>query len=346
MLQYWLTLNKIKGLGPVKLKKLLEEYGSAKAACKALGYPLVDVEVELERLKAIEATAITIEDKNYPKNLKTIHDPPPILFKKGNLEAFDNRAIAIVGTRKATRYGLETAKKFAQQLAEIGLMIVSGLALGIDAAAHEGALAAKGKTIAVLGSGIDQVYPRSNQQLAKQIEIDGAIVSEFPIGQEPDTWTFPQRNRIISGLSVGVIMIEGHYDSGAMITAKEALDQGREVFAVPGNIGLEQSKGPHWLIKQGAKLVESVEDILEELQLEVSGKIKNEKCKMKNEGVDYSELNWEEKRIIKTLSHEPKHLDLIAAETRLLIPQVSSLLMMLEIKRAVKQLPGKMFILS
>ncbi|MCU0641669.1 MAG: DNA-processing protein DprA [Candidatus Margulisbacteria bacterium] len=336
-------MNKVKGLGPVRLRRLLDEYRDPRTICETLNFPVSDIAEELAALQRFKAQAVTIDDENYPSSLKNIHDPPPVLYVKGGLTAGDRQAIAIVGTRKPTRSGVETAERLAGQLAALGLTIVSGLALGIDTAAHRGALLAGGRTIAVLGSGIDQIYPSSNRALAAEIEQHGALVSEFPLGQQPDKWTFPQRNRLISGLSLGVIMVEGHYDSGAMITAKEALDQGREVFAVPGNVLLEQSKGPHWLIKQGAKLVEDVQDVLDELRLP---KMANVQCQMTNEGRVYPELNEEEKKVMTCLSLEPKHLDLIAAETKAPVQQISALLMMLEIKKVVRQLPGKMFILG
>ena len=352
-LKYWLALNKVEGLGPVKTKKLYEQYKSARAICEALNCKIPEIENELKSLEGEKARAVTIEDESYPDNLRNIYDPPGIIYIKGELLKTDRKAIAIVGTRRATRYGLEVTRKLASQLAEMGVTIISGLALGIDTAAHEGALHSKGRTAAVLGSGVDQIFPQSNQKLAARIEENGAIISEFPLGQKPESWTFPQRNRIISGLSLGVIVVEGHYDSGAMITAKLALEQGREVFAVPGNIELDQSKGPHWLIKQGAKLVESVEDVLEELKAQIPVKMTNvqsfdrtqDKYPMSNEGKNYSNLSEEERKVVSVLSLEPKHIDSISIETGLPIPQVSSLLMMLEIKRAVRQLPGKMFVL-
>jgi DNA processing protein len=337
-LKYWFALNNVPGLGPVKLKKLLEQYSSAQAVCAALNCPIPETGEELLKLTKINARAMAIEDPAYPLSLKNIHDPPPILYVKGELLAEDRKAVAIVGTRQASRYGLEIAEKIAWQLAQRGITIVSGLALGIDTAAHRGALRANGRTIAVLGNGIDKIYPVSNQALAKQIEASGALVSEFPLGQEPGKWTFPQRNRIISGLSLGVIVVEGHYDSGAMITAKQALEQGREVFAVPGNIELEQSKGPHWLIKQGAKLIENVEDVLEELKFQIPEiKDQNSKTKPLN-------LSPEEEKIYGTLSVDPKHLDLISVETGLPVYQVASILTLLEIRKVVRQLPGKLFV--
>ncbi|MFA5114340.1 MAG: DNA-processing protein DprA [Candidatus Margulisiibacteriota bacterium] len=345
MLKYWLALNKVEGLGPVKLRRLLEQYAYPRTICETFNYPVGEIAAELENLKRLNARAITLDDRAYPQQLKNIHDPPPILYVKGRLMESDRKALAIVGTRRPTRYGLEMAERFAGQLAGLGITIVSGLALGIDSAAHRGALKAGGRTIAVLGSGIDQVYPASNRELANEIEKHGALVTEFPVGQKPDTWTFPQRNRIISGLSLGVIMVEGHYDSGAMITAKEALDQGREVFAVPGNISLEQSKGPHWLIKQGAKLVEDIQDVLDELNIQLPTSNIQTKQQISNDN-NIQALSPEEKKIMACLSFEPKHLDAIALESELPVQQSSSLIMMLELKKVVRQLPGKLFILS
>ncbi|MDD4179841.1 MAG: DNA-processing protein DprA [Candidatus Margulisbacteria bacterium] len=359
-LKYWLAMNKIDKLGPISIKRLYDHFGSIEKGWQADEKEIagieglrrdaiksfienrtkIDLATEINKLKDVKV--LCLEDSEYPSSLKNIYDPPPVIYIKGNLLPADSKAIAIVGTRKASRYGLEMAKKFAEGLSSLGITIVSGLALGIDTAAHQGTLQAKGRTLAVLGSGVDTIYPSSNKQLAAEVEKSGAVISEFPLGAKPDTGSFPRRNRIISGLSLGTIVIEGGYDSGAMITAKYALDQGREVFAVPGNIEQEQSKGPHWLIKQGAKLVESVEDVLEELRLGMP-KMTNDQCQMTNERVSYPELNEDEKKIVSLLSVEAKHLDSISAQSGLPIPQVSSLLMMMEIKKVVRQLPGKMF---
>jgi DNA processing protein len=364
-LKYWLAINKIPNLGPVTIKKLWDHYGDIKSVWQAsemsireiedLSKPAIkafienrnkiDLDSELNIIQEKQINILTIEDEKYPSMLRNIYDPPPVIYFKGSLLRSDEKAVAVVGTRKATRYGLEMAKKIASELASLGITIVSGLAAGIDTAAHWGALGAKGRTIAVYGCGVDRVFPGENRDLASKIENSGAVVSEFPVGTATEKGNFPRRNRIISGLSLGVIVVEGHYDSGAMITAKLALEQGREVFAVPGNIELDQSKGPHWLIKQGAKLVESVEDVLEELKAQIPYKMSNDQFPMSNEGKNYSNLSEEERKVVSVLSLEPKHIDSISIETGLPIPQVSSLLMMLEIKKAIKQLPGKMFVL-
>ncbi|MBU0573431.1 MAG: DNA-processing protein DprA [Candidatus Margulisbacteria bacterium] len=283
------------------------------------------------------------EDPSYPENLTNIHNPPDI-YVKGEILEKDKRAVAIVGTRRATNYGLETAYSFAKQLASLGFTIVSGLAEGIDTQAHRGALDAGGRTIAVFGHGLDRVFPPGNLSLAEEIlEKGGAWVSEFAPGVHAEKWTFPARNRIISGLSLGTIVVEGGYKSGAMITAKYANDQGREVFAVPGNINLEQSKGPHWLIKQGAKLVESVEDILEEFERILQTRFHFDAPS--KEKKDYSGLSEKELGIVKLLGVEEAHIDRISSKAGLPSPEVSSILAMLEIKGFIKQLPGKMFLL-
>lgn len=363
-LKYWLALNKITNLGPVTIRKLWEHFGSIekvwgadedvilsieglnRLAVKSFiqNRSQVKLEDELEKISKERVSVLTLEDKDYPELLKNIYDPPPVLYIKGKGFKKEEKMIGIVGTRRASRYGKEVAKKLAFELSQLGMTIVSGMAIGIDTCAHQGSIEAKGKTIAVLGCGVDVVYPPQNRGLAKEIESCGALLSEFSLGTETEKGSFPRRNRIISGLSLGVIVVEGHYDSGAMITAKLALEQGREVFAVPGQIELEQSKGPHWLIKQGAKLVESVEDVLEELNIKdprpTTHDLRPEQKR------DYSNLSAEEQKIVSVLSLEPKHIDRIAADSKLPISQVSSLLMMLEVKKIICQLPGKNFTLT
>lgn len=282
---------------------------------------------------------LKITDKEYPELLKKIHDPPEALYLRGDAGFLNGRCIAVVGTRTATSYGKEIANRLSQDLSRCGFTIVSGLASGIDTEAHKGALAAGGATIAVFGCGIDTIFPRENTELAEEIEKRGTLVSEYDSGVPGAKWTFPRRNRIISGLSVGVVMVEGHWDSGAMITAKLALDEGREVFAVPGKVDIDQTKGPHWLIKQGAKLVENVDDILDEFNMQrTSG---GEVAK----AADYSQLSIEEGKIVSCLTKEPKHIDEISALSKLSSQEALGLLSILEIKGLVKQLPGKYFII-
>ncbi len=364
-LKYWMAVNRIENLGPVTIKKLWDRFGSIKAVWEADEKSILEIEglnktavkaflearnqlsleSELDAVLRGNIKVLTLEDKVYPYVLKAIYDPPPVLYVKGNILEADKKALAIVGTRRPSRYGLETAKQLALELAAAGITIVSGLAAGIDTAAHKGALEAKGRTIAVFGCGVDVVFPPANRSLAKEIELSGALVSEFPLGTKAEKGYFPRRNRIISGLSLGVIVVEGYYDSGAMITAKLALEQGREVFAVPGPIGSNLSKGPHWLIKQGAKLVETVDDIFEELNLVMPASRKRKEDGRK-EKADYSNLPEKEQATIKILSRQPKHIDDIALEIGFSPAEVSSLLMLLEIKKLVRQLPGKLFMLE
>jgi DNA processing protein len=280
---------------------------------------------------------LSLDHKDYPELLKKIYDPPKELFINGDVSALSSRCIAIVGTRKATSYGKEIARKLGRELAQTGFTVVSGLAEGIDTEAHAGALDGGGKTIAVFGCGIDQVFPAQNAKLAGKISNNGALVSEYKPGTFAAKWTFPRRNRIIAGLSVGVVMVEGHYDSGAMITAKLALDEGREVFAVPGNVELDQSKGPHWLIKQGARLVEGVDDILEEYGIKRDASVSSVK-------LDSSKLTKEEMNILNNVSKELKHIDDIARNAGVMSFEALSLLSILEVKGFVKQLPGKYFV--
>ncbi len=283
-----------------------------------------------------EFKTLKLSDEKYPELLKKIYDPPEELYVKGDVNSLNTRCIAIVGTRKPTQYGLSIAKKLGEDLARSGFTIVSGLAEGIDTQAHRGALDAGGRTIAVFGCGIDQIFPAGNRALAGEIENNGALVSEYGPGIEGAKWTFPRRNRIISGLSVGVIVVEGGYESGAMITGKLAIDEGREVFAVPGNVELEQSKGPHWLIKQGAKLIESADDVLEEFNMQKTGTVKE---------IDPSQLSIEEASMIKFLSREPLHIDEITTKSGMDISKALGILSVLEIKDMIKQLPGKYFVI-
>jgi len=282
---------------------------------------------------------IKVTDKEYPELLKKIYDPPEELYVKGDTSSLSEKCLAIVGTRTATEYGKAIARKYAKELSQYGFTIVSGLAEGIDTESHKGALEAGGKTIAVFGCGIDQIFPASNIKLAGDIEKSGALISEYKPGTPAAKWTFPRRNRIISGMSLGVIMVEGHYDSGAMITAKLALDEGREVFAVPGNVEIEQTKGPHWLIKQGAKLAESIDDILEEFN------IKRVEGSGKDKDIDLSQLSSAQVKVISCLTKEPKHVDRISAESGTSSHETLGILAVLEINGMAKQLPGKYFVI-
>ena len=280
---------------------------------------------------------ISITSEEYPKRLKNIYGPPPLLYVRGEIIPDDEIAVAVVGSRKASVYGLQTCEKLAYELASRGVTIVSGLARGIDSAAHRGALKAGGRTIAVFGCGINRIYPAENKALASQIEKNGALVSELPGETRPERFNFPKRNRIISGLSLGTVVVEAAKKSGSLITAACALEQGREVFAVPGKINSGTSAGVHGLIKDGAKLIDGVDDIIEELNLTL------EPLRAKNEDIKNIKLEGVESRIYSILSDDPKYIDEITKETELLPKEVSSTLLKLQLKKLVKELPGKLY---
>jgi len=354
---YWLALHKVGGLGPIKLKKLTEYFGSAAMIWEAGPLELKEIrdldsktinnllqarkkiipEQEWEEVQKLGIEIITINDEAYPKNLREIYASPPLLYLKGNLMQEDWKSLAVVGSRKATFYGLRITEELCGQLAEKGITVVSGLARGIDTAAHQGALKKAGRTIAVLGSGLTWIYPPENKKLAEQIVAQGALLSEFPLHTPPQANNFPMRNRVISGLSLGVLVIEAAQKSGSLITVDFALEQGRDVFAVPGMITNKESQGTNNLIKQGAKLVQGVEDILEEL-----GWCCQETVSMPKK--DLLQLAQEEKQVLAVLGNQPKHLDKILRETGLNLTQVFTALTQLEINGLVVQLPGKLFL--
>ena len=350
---YWLALHCLPGLGCRRSMKLIDFFGEPKGifcasqkTLQELGLKaetiqailskkwIKEAEEELKKIKTMGIEIITYSDQRYPALLKQIADPPPFLYLKGEAELLNTPSIAIVGARRASFYGLKIATKLATNLTELGITVVSGLARGIDAAAHQGALQAGGNTIAVLGCGLDIVYPSENQKLYAQVEKQGALISEFPLGTPPLSQNFPVRNRLISGLSLGVVVVEAALRSGSLITARLALEQGREVFAVPGPINNFYSRGTHALIKQGAKLVENVMDIVEELNLSVS-KDTSEHFNIKLDPVS--------ERILSLL-HTPKYLDEIALNLNEDVVDLSSVLTLLEIQGLVKQLPGKQYI--
>ena len=294
---------------------------------------------------------INIADNEYPKNLKTLHSPPKALYVNGSFKESDDFAVAIVGSRRASRYGIEMSEKLGYDLAIRGVTVVSGMARGVDSAAHRGALKAKGRTIAVMGSGHDHIYPSENKKLYEEIAASGAVVSEFENDMPPLAQNFPVRNRIISGLSLGLVVVEAAKNSGALITADFALEQGREVFAIPGKISSLTSEGTHALIKDGAKLAQSADDIMEELNLreaepaEGAGKeARGEKISKKTAIYVYNSLTDDERKIYKVLSDEPIHIDDAAKEANLAVSKASKVLLGLELKRLIKELPGKQFI--
>lgn len=359
-IEYWLALSMISGIGATRCQKLLRHFGSPQAILGANLNELqhvagigeytarqivcsrdkLDIQKEIARIKKQKISVVTFSDDNYPANLKSIFDPPIVLYVKGRLLPEDRIAIAVVGTRRPTTYGKMVAEKLSRELAEREVTVVSGLARGIDTSAHTGALSCGGRTIAVLGCGVDICYPPENRAFLDEISERGAVVSEFPMGTPPEKINFPLRNRIISGLSLGAVIVEAGHRSGALITAECALEQGREVFAVPGNIFNLGTKGTHSLIKQGAKLVENCEDIVEEIRclrdvLPVSPVIKS---------ISEVKLSPEEERVYNLLSFEPVHIDFISKQSGMSINRISPVLMNLEIKGKIRQVAGKMFL--
>lgn len=362
----WLALKAIPGISDNLYKRLIEKFGSPEEVLKAEEKALArvpeikrdvvrtirekrvpassadrDVAKELELIKRHKIDIITLNDVSYPPSLKAIYDPPPLLYVKGKIKRKDKNAIAIVGSRRATTYGRLTAQRLSAQLAAQGITIISGMARGIDSEAHKGALAVGGRTIAALGCGIDVVYPPENRALEERIASSGAVITEFPFGTRPFAGNFPKRNRIISGLSLGVIIVEAAQRSGALITARLALEQGREVFAVPGSTTSPYSKGTHNLIKEGAKLVEDIDDILEELRPLIE--IAKEKGKESQDSLRPL-LSKEEEIIYNLVTQEPKHIDLLIQESKLSAQKVTGILMNLQLKRLVKELFGKNFV--
>jgi len=352
-------LNLTRGVGARTYYRLVAAFGSAEAILEAPRHAIervegvseavaeaiaggceADAQAELELVGNTGAEVITIEHPDYPETLKKIYDPPLVLYVRGHLRR-DEPALAVVGTRRPTYYGRQQAAKIAGSLAMHGWSIVGGLARGIDAAAHEAALAAGGKTIAVLGSGLLKVYPPENRKLADQIAEGGAVVSEFPMTAVPDPWNFPRRNRVISGLCRGVIVIEAAASSGSLITATWAVEQNRLVFALPGRVDSLQSAGCHALIRDGATLIEDADDVLGELGSPLSHEPERELVP-----VMPADLSDGEKKLAAALGREPKHIDDLIAETGMPAAQVSSGLVMLEIKKVAVQLPGKNFALS
>lgn len=355
---YWLGLQFLMPGAGKRLWKLVEYLGSPRNAWEAgvkelSGAPGMGEEVpeglvrrrsqldpvrEAARLEAMGITFLCHNDPGYPENLLKIYDPPPVIFIRGLLKSSDKLAVAVVGSRKPSPYGQVVAEKLAKDLVAVGITIVSGMARGIDTAAHKGALAGGGRTIAVLGCGPDVVYPRENRGLMEKIIENGAIISEFPPGMHPEPWHFPVRNRIISGLSQGTVVVEAAERSGALITADCALEQGRDVMAVPGNVVSPLSRGPHRLIKQGARLVEGAGDILDELGLEKLFPVPEPG----NEGA--IKMSKEEETLYTLLSLEPVSMDELIGKSGLSPQKAMAALMYLELKGLTRQMPGKFYI--
>ncbi|HEY8899455.1 MAG TPA: DNA-processing protein DprA [Chthoniobacterales bacterium] len=354
-----IALNMVPRLGPVRLRRLLETFDTPQRILAASASELervdgigpdvarsiagwekvVDLPAELQRIADFGAHVLIPTDAAYPELLREIHDPPIALYVWGQITERDRHGIGVVGPRKPSHYATECAKKLSYQLAYAGLTVYSGLARGIDTAAHQGALAAKGRTIAVLGSGLNQLYPPQNQELAEKIAAgNGAVLSEFPMDTKPDRQTFPMRNRIVAGCSFGLLVVEAGLTSGALITAGQAADQGRTLYAVPGRIDNPAALGSNRLIQQGAKLVQSAQDILDDLGLLFA------------EQPDLApppppaDLTDTEKLVFSSLTDDENPIDAIITRSGLPSAKVSSTLLALEMKRLVKQLPGTRFV--
>jgi DNA processing protein len=356
-----IALNMLPTVGPVRLRRLLEVFKEPQQILAAKRNELrkvegigsevadqisnwestVDLAAELDRIREFGATVIPQESSSYPKQLREIHAPPMVLYVWGELKERDHHAIGIIGARRTTHYGVESAKKLAYQLAYSGLTVISGLARGIDTAAHQGALAAKGRTIAVIGSGLKRLYPPENAALAEKIRAgNGAVVSEFSMEIEPDRQTFPMRNRIISGWSHGTLVVEAGLNSGALITAAQALEQGRSVYAVPGHINAPSAMGSNRLIQQGAKLVMDASDILDDMEVLLPEAKPSAEAAVR----PLPPLSAEERRVYDAIEPTETSIDDITEKTCLPVATVSANLLQLELKRLVKQLPGKYFV--
>ncbi len=366
----YLALNLLPGIGPIRVRRLLERFENPQAILTAKRREILDVQgigeemAELigdweNRIDLIEEkrritehgiSLLTLEDDHYPAALRTIHDPPFLLYMKGSLTSADDAAIGVVGSRRTTHYGRDQAKKLSFQLAKAGFCIVSGLARGIDTAAHEAALAAGGRTIAVLGSGIGNLYPPENQALADRIAESGAVLSEFPVLYVPDKQSFPLRNRIVAGISRGLLVVEAPVRSGSLITANQALEQGRSVFAVPGPIDRPTSEGCHRLIQQGATLVCTVQDVIDELGLEINSlafdffpETRESSSKSGENPKRQLDLSDAETKILTELAQGDSTIDSLSEATGINAGKVGATLLQLELKSLIKQLPGKIF---
>lgn len=360
--QAYIALNLLPNVGPVRVGRLLKKFGKPEAVLAARPNELleisgigkdtanlianwrenIDLEAELDKIEQRGLSVLTPADELYPPLLKQIHDPPFVLYVWGEVTPADAHGIAIVGSRRATHYGTESARKFGFQLAHAGLCVVSGLARGIDTAAHEGALASGGRTVAVIGSGLGQLYPPENMALAERIAENGAVVSEFPVDFPPEKRSFPLRNRIVAGWCRGTLVIEAPERSGALITAKQATETDRDVFAVPGQIDRPTSRGSNRLIQAGAKLVLDARDILEEMETLFSFPEAPPSLNQPKSAPPH--LSASEKRVYEALGDEERHIDELAQSAGLPLPEVSATLVRLEMKRLVKQLPGKHFV--
>ncbi|HNQ89406.1 MAG TPA: DNA-processing protein DprA [Verrucomicrobiota bacterium] len=357
-----IALNMLEHVGPVRLRQLLECFpdppailgasrdqlrrvpgiGEETAEALAGWEGRVDLAGELRRIRDYGCEILTGADEEYPPLLREIYDPPMVLYVQGRLTARDRNAVAVVGSRRTTPYGQETARRLAYQLAYVGVTVVSGGARGIDTAAHQGALTAKGRTVAVLGTGIDRVFPPENADLFRRVAAAGALVTQFPFHRVPDRQSFPIRNRIVAGMTLGTLVIEAGLNSGALITAGMAVDNGRQVFAVPGRIDSPQSKGCHDLIKRGAKLCESVEDVLSEFEYLFPAS-RQPASPAETRTLPAIELSEAESRVLACLGAEEADIDAVIQRSGLPASAVSVALFGLEMKRLVRQYPGKRY---
>jgi DNA processing protein len=374
-LKYWIALKSVEGVGNLGFKNLIDALGSPQNVFEAsvqilkvipgIGEKTAsrikdfsnwkDADENLRLAEQLGADIVTYQDTLYPRNLLNIYDFPVLLYVKGLLKE-DDINIAVVGSRVASTYGKFTTERLCRELALKGITVVSGLARGIDSAAHRGALAGKGRTIAVLGCGLDIIYPPENEKLLMEIAQKGVVITEFPFGTQPNAPNFPSRNRIISGVSLGVVVVEAGEKSGSLITARVALDQGREVFAVPGSIDSAGSRGTHHLIRQGAKLIENVDDILDEILPQLDLKFEThapEENIPSRPSVDTEEkphsnvirnLNDAERAVLKTITSKKVDVDTVIAATGLSAGDVLTILLNLELQGIITHLPGKMYI--
>jgi DNA processing protein len=352
----WLRLSKLE-LAPRRAASLIDKFGSPEAVFSATEAELRSVEGltgrSLEKLLAAEPAdldksldilekkniqMITFQDKDYPANLLQTIDPPIVLFTRGELKEADKFSVAIVGSRKASVYGKSMAERIAKDLSNRGLSIISGGARGVDAAAHRGALSAGGRTVAVLGCGIDICYPGEHKDLFDRIAENGAVVSEYSPGTPPEGWRFPARNRIISGISLGVLVVQAPLNSGSLITARYAQEQGKDIFVLPGNVDDLRNQGGHALIRDGATLVESADQILEDLGIQI------EETPRPQLTFAFESLTEEERKLVELLSLQPKHMDQIILESKLSTSQVTGMMTMLEMKGIVKRVPGNAYV--
>jgi DNA processing protein len=357
----WLALARVKGLGGVSFKKLTARFVDPTAVFSAAPAELQEVEGlhrdaidgivafsdwaeiddEIERARDAGIAIVPFTNPNYPARLRTIADPPPVLYVKGNILTADDKAVAIVGSRSASEYGRRVARDLARGLASLGFTVVSGMARGIDGSAHESALQAGGRTFAVLGSGVERAYPPEHEILYRRIGESGAVISELPIGTRPMAFNFPARNRLISGLSLGVVVVEATEKSGSLITASLAVEQGREVFAVPGEVGSSRSRGAHRLIRQGAKLVESVDDIIEEIApqlLDRSGSATQRPARLLPQNASDAA-----REIFALLQENSLQVDQVIERTGMSAAQVLETLLELELQGLLRQSPGKIY---